>query len=60
VAHFKIGFDPFDVPREAFLVGGRAWQRCRSGTADPDTFGLDPRAPEPRGMRELLLWDIWG
>lgn len=76
VAHFKIGFDPFDVPRDAFLVGGRAWQVCRSGEADPDMFGLDPRAPQPRGMRfvrghvvqdlaalnkvELLLWDIWG
>lgn len=76
VAHFKIGFDPFDVPRDAFLVGGRAWQVCRSGEADADMFGLDPRAPQPRGMRfvrghvvqdlaalnkvELLLWDIWG
>jgi hypothetical protein len=74
--YFKIAFDPFDVPRDAFLVGGRAWQLCRSGAADPDTFGLDPRAPEPRGLRfvrghvvqdlaalnkmELLLWDIWG
>lgn len=76
VAHFKIGFDPFDVPRDAFLVGGRAWQLCRAGQADPGTFGLDPRAPQPRGLRfvrghvvqdlaalnkmELLLWDIWG
>jgi len=76
VAHLKIGFDPFDVPRDAFLVGGQAWQLCRSGVADPDTFGLDPRAPQPRGMGfvrghvvqdlaalnklELLLWDIWG
>jgi len=76
VAHFKIGFDPFDVPRDAFLVGGRAWQLCRAGQADPDSFGLDPRAPQPRGLGfvrshlvqdlaalnklELLLWDIWG
>jgi len=76
VAHFKIGFDPLDVPRDRFLVGGRAWQLCRRGGADPDRFGLDPRASEPRGMRfvrghvvqdlaalnkvELLLWDIWG
>jgi Transglutaminase-like superfamily len=76
VAHFKIDFDPLDVPRDRFLVGGSAWQLCRSGGADPDRFGLDPRAPEPRGLRfvrghvvqdlaalnkmELLLWDIWG
>jgi len=76
VAHFKIGFDPFDVPRDRFLVGGRAWQLCRMGEADPDTFGLDPRLPQPRGVRfvrghvvqdlaalnkvELLLWDVWG
>jgi hypothetical protein len=76
LAHFKIGFDPFDVPRDRFLVGGRAWQLCRTGQADPNAFGLDPKAPEPRGFRfvrghvvqdlaalnkmELLLWDIWG
>jgi hypothetical protein len=76
VAHFKIDFDPFDVPRDRFLVGGRAWQLCRRGEADPDSFGLDPRAPQPRGLAfvrghvvqdvaalnkmELLLWDIWG
>jgi len=76
VAHFRIGFDPFDVPREQFLVGGRAWQLCRRGEADPDTFGLAPELPQPRGLtfvrahvvqdlaalnkRELLLWDIWG
>jgi len=76
LAHFKIGFDPFDVPREAFVVGGRAWQLVRTGAVDADRFGLDPKAPEPRGFRfvrghvvqdlaalnkvELLLWDIWG
>jgi hypothetical protein len=76
VAHFKIAFDPFDVPRDRFLVGGRAWQLCRTGEADPDTFGLDPKLPQPRGVRfvrghvvqdlaalnkvELLLWDVWG
>ena len=76
LAHFKIAFDPFDVPREAFVVGGRAWQLVRSGAVDADRFGLDPRAPQPRGFTfvrghvvqdlaalnkvELLLWDIWG
>jgi len=76
VAHFHIGFDPLDVPRDQFLVGGRAWQLCRAGEADPDTFGLAPELREPRGMQfvrghvvqdlaalnkvELLLWDVWG
>ena len=76
LAHFKIDFDPLDVPRDRFLVGGHAWQVVRNGKVDPDRFGLDPKAPEPRGFRfvrghvvqdlaalnklELLLWDIWG
>ena len=76
VAHFKIGFDPFDVPREAFLVGGRAWQLVRTGAVDADRFGLDPSLREPRGFTfvrghvvqdlaalnkvETLLWDVWG
>src|SRR5881409_2320056 len=76
VAHYQIGFDPFDVPRNQFIVGGRAWQLCRTGTDDPKTFGLAPDLPEPRGIRfvrghviqdlaalnkmELLLWDVWG
>jgi Transglutaminase-like superfamily len=76
VAHFRIGFDPTDVPRDQFLVGGRAWQLCRAGEADPDGFGLAPELPIPRGLpfvrghvvqdlaalnkMELLLWDVWG
>jgi hypothetical protein len=76
LAHYRIGFDPFDVPRDQFLVGGRAWQLCRSGDADPETFGLAPELSQPRGLSfvrshvvqdlaalnkmELLLWDVWG
>src|SRR5207247_789901 len=51
LAHYQIGFDPFDVPRNQFIVGGRAWQLCRTGAADPETFGLAPDLPEPRGIR---------
>jgi hypothetical protein len=36
----NIDFDPLDVPRDRFVVGGAAWQRCRSGGADPDRFGI--------------------
>lgn len=68
----KIGFDPLDVPRDRFLVGGRAWQVCRSGEQDPDSFGIF----EMKGLGfvrgnlvrdlaalnkvELLPWDCWG
>jgi len=69
---FKVPFDPLDVPRNEFLVGGAAWQRCRSGGADPHLFGI----MDLRGLwfvrgnvvrdlaafakRELLPWDGWG
>jgi hypothetical protein len=36
----KLDFDPLDVPRDRFIAGGTAWQLCRSGEADPDTFGI--------------------
>jgi hypothetical protein len=69
---FRLTFDPLDVPRTAFLVAGEAWQRCRSGDADPQAFGI----MDLRGLwfvrgnlvrdlaafakRELLPWDGWG
>lgn len=68
----EIPFDPLDVPRDQFIVGGLAWQMCRSGAADPDTFGIF----DMRGLGfvrgdfvrdvaalnkvELLPWDCWG
>jgi hypothetical protein len=67
-----IEFDPQDVPRTQFLVAGDAWQRCRSGAADPQRFGiLDIRGLgfvrgnlvrdlAARAKRELLPWDGWG
>jgi len=36
----QIHFSPLDVPRDQFVVAGQAWQMCRSGQADPDTFGI--------------------
>jgi hypothetical protein len=30
------------VPRDRFLVAGRAWQSCRAGDADSETFMVDP------------------
>ena len=36
----QISFDPLDVPRDQFIVGGAAWKMCRSGEADPAHFGI--------------------
>jgi hypothetical protein len=68
----KIPFIPLDVPRDQFIVGGKAWQMCRSGQAQADQFGIF----DMRGLGfvrgdfirdvaalnkvELLPWDCWG
>ncbi|MGB8251670.1 MAG: transglutaminase domain-containing protein, partial [Anaerolineaceae bacterium] len=68
----SIPFDPLDVPRDQFLVGGKAWQLCRAGKADPDTFGIFDmkglwmvrgnliRDVASLNKVELLPWDAWG
>jgi hypothetical protein len=68
----KIPFDPCDVPRDQFLVGGKAWHMCRSGEADPDNFGIFDlhgmgfiRGDLVRDLLalnkiEILPWDGWG
>jgi transglutaminase-like putative cysteine protease len=35
-----IQFDPLDMPAGAFVLAGKAWQRVRSGAADPERFGI--------------------
>jgi Transglutaminase-like superfamily len=71
---FKVDFDPRDVPRDRFIIAGDAWQRCRSGRADPTAFGLSPinlnglwfiagnilRDLAALNRVELLPWDVWG
>jgi hypothetical protein len=68
----KIGFDPCDVPRDQFVIGGKGWQMCRAGQADPDTFGIfewhglwfvqDNMIRDLVALNkiELLPWDGWG
>jgi hypothetical protein len=67
-----IPFDPCDVPRDQFLVGGKAWHMCRAGDADPDHFGIFDmhgmwviRGNLVRDLLalnriEILPWDGWG
>jgi len=67
-----IGFNPLDVPRGEFIVGGKAWQMCRLGQADPHTFGIADlhglwfvrgdlvRDVAALNKMELLPWDGWG
>lgn len=67
-------FDPADVPRDRFVVGGQAWIEYREGRLDPDKCGLN--IPGEQGAwwiaanlirdaaalanMELLPWDVWG
>jgi hypothetical protein len=72
---YQVPFDPLDVPRDQFLVAGDAWRLCRSGRADPATFGVS----HLEGLQglwfvrsnvlhdlaalngvEVLPWDGWG
>jgi len=71
----NIQFDVCDVPRDQFLVAGKAWQLCRADIADPNRFGFSGFA-DMKGLwfiranlisdlaaqnkMELLLWDTWG
>lgn len=67
-----VAFDPLDVPREQFLVGGAAWALCRGGSVDPERFGIFDmhgrwfvrgnlvRDVAALNKVELLPWDGWG
>jgi hypothetical protein len=68
----NISFNPLDVPRNQFIVGGAAWGMCRNGQADPEQFGIfDMRGIDfvkgdfirdlaALNKVELLPWDCWG
>lgn len=71
-AHFGVGFDAADVPRDAFLVAGEAWARARHGVLDPGTCGVSAigisgqqflassvvRDLAALNKREMLAWDV--
>ena len=48
----KPDFDTLDVPRDRFLVAGDAWHACRSGGADPQTFGVG--SADLWGLEEVM------
>src|SRR5579862_5587154 len=70
----NITLNPLDVPRDAFIIAGDAWQQCRSGKADPANFGLTHvglaglwfiagnvvRDFASLNRMEALPWDVWG
>lgn len=68
----NIQFDAHDVPRDQFLVAGKAWQMCRAGEADPNRFGIGNikglgiirgnmiQDLAAQNKMELLNWDCWG
>lgn len=71
---FNPDFDPLDVPRDRFIIAGDGWQMCRSGRADPNSFGLTHvhlnglwfvagnvlRDLASLNQMEMLPWDVWG
>lgn len=73
-SQLKIEHDPFDVPRDQFLIASDAWTLCRSGKADPDLFGIFNgnkrgqwfiaaeliRDTAALNKMEVLVWDVWG
>jgi len=68
---YEIDFDKTDIPRDKFLVAGKAWLDCRSGKLNPDILGVKEidikgywfvRASVLRDLAslnkiELLPWD---
>jgi hypothetical protein len=72
IAKLGVTFDPLDMPRDQFVMGGQAWTLYRAGEADPALFGIFDMHGEGfiRGnlMRDLaslnlvepLPWDGWG
>ncbi|MFD5267369.1 transglutaminase-like domain-containing protein [Streptomyces sp. NPDC058335] len=56
--HWKADFDPMDVPRDRFLVAGRAWRAIREEGADPRTFGLHPPEDGPLWGERFVAGNI--
>jgi len=73
-AEWDLDLDLTDLPRNAFVVAGQAWQRCRAGDDNPNRYGLSSiaefgdwwiaanliRDVAALAGLELLPWDVWG
>jgi hypothetical protein len=67
----NIAFDAADMPRNAFLMAGEAWLKCRRGEAEPGSFGHGGttglwflkinvlRDHHVLNSRETSEWDRW-
>lgn len=70
--HFTV--DIYDLPRDQFLVAGRAWKACKEGNLNPELFGVLSigikdmwfilnnvvRDLAALNKIEVLPWDEWG
>ena len=54
---YGVTFDPCDVPADQYLTGARAWQECRGGRMDPQSFGFS-RWTGMGYLRHVLLRDL--
>lgn len=54
----KITFDPLDVPRDKFIIAGRAWQLCREGRESPRRFGFNAKLRGMPFIRGSLVQDL--
>jgi hypothetical protein len=71
-AMLRLEFGPLDVPRDQFIIAFDAWQCCRTGAADPATFGIFDESGvwfiagnvlrdfASLNNMEMLPWDVWG
>ena len=71
---YNIATNILDLPRDRFIVGGKAWQMCRAGKANPSKFGVSSidikgiwfvRGSVVRDLASLnkfesLPWEYWG
>ncbi|WP_371525384.1 transglutaminase-like domain-containing protein [Streptomyces sp. NBC_01283] len=58
ISAWGVDFDPMDVPRDRFLVAGKAWRVIRAGDADPAAFGLHPPEEGPMFGEWFVAHDI--
>lgn len=42
---YRIGLNTLDLPQDAFLLAGRAWQLYRNAAVDPTDFGITSSGP---------------